>query len=186
MRDLNSAIVIVLDDARPQLEPVREEFHAQEVAAGIPLHVTLLYPFAPPDRVDEEALADFFAGYDAFTLTLRGLATWPQVVYAVPEPRDQLLAMMHALIAKYPEYPPYEGEIAEPEPHAVALALPPSPGLHDRLHAGIFPLRVRAHEVSEPAGHLVVVTPGEHRTPPSVVDQHSLKPQDRHFLQPSS
>src|SRR6266498_2326771 len=76
--------------------------------------------------------------------------------------------------------------LAEPEPHAVALALPPSPGLHDRLHAGIFPLRVRAHEVSEPAGHLVVVTPGEHRTPLSVVDQHSLKPHDRHFLQPSS
>jgi len=136
VRDLNTAIVIVLDDARPQLEPVREEFHAQEVAAGIPLHVTLLYPFAPPDRVDEEALADFFAGYDAFTLTLRGLATWPQVVYAVPEPRDHLLAMMHALIAKYPEYPPYEGEIAEPEPHATLSELEPGESL-EAIAAGI-------------------------------------------------
>jgi hypothetical protein len=45
--ELETAVVIVLDDARPQLEPVRAEFHAGEVAMGIPLHVTLLYPFAP-------------------------------------------------------------------------------------------------------------------------------------------
>src|SRR5256714_4801233 len=110
-------------DARPPLEPVREEFHAASVAMGIPLHVTLLYPFAPPDRADESALAHFFAGRDAFTLTLVGLAEWPQVVYAVPEPRDDLLATMHALWKRFPDYPPYGGEIAEPLPHATLAEL---------------------------------------------------------------
>jgi 2'-5' RNA ligase len=149
-----TAVVIVLDDARPQLEPVRAEFHAREVAIGIPLHVTLLYPFAPPDHVDEEALEEFFAGYDAFTLTLRGLATWPLVVYAIPEPRERLLAMMQALFEKYPEYPPYEGEIAEPEPHATLSELEPGESL-EAIAAGIraeteslFPLTCEIRDVA--------------------------------------
>jgi 2'-5' RNA ligase len=152
--ELETAVVIVPDGARPQLEPVRAKFHAAEVAMGIPLHVTLLYPFAPPDRVDEEALAYFFAGYGTFTLTLTGLATWPQVVYAIPEPRERLLAMMHALFEKYPEYPPYDGEIAEPEPHATLSELEPGDSL-DEVAAGIgaqteslFPLTCDVRDVA--------------------------------------
>ena len=38
----------------------------------------------------------------------------------------------------------------------------------------------------EPSRHFVVVTPAEHRPPLTQSLQHSLKPQDRHFLQPSS
>jgi 2'-5' RNA ligase len=136
MKDLETAVVIVLDDARPQLEPVRAEFHAGEVAAGIPLHVTLLYPFASPDEVDEAALAEFFAVRDAFTLTLVGLGDWPRVVYAVPEPREYLLTMMHGLFEKYPEYPPYGGEIAEPLPHATLAEVEEGESLEE-VAAGI-------------------------------------------------
>jgi 2'-5' RNA ligase len=151
---LETAIVVVLDDARPQLEPVRAEFHAAAVANGIPLHVTLLYPFAPPNQVDEAALADFFAQFGAFTLTLTRLATWPRVVYAVPEPREALLAIMHALFGKYPEYPPYEGEISEPEPHATLSELEQGESL-DETAAGIrakaeplFPLTCEIRDVA--------------------------------------
>jgi 2'-5' RNA ligase len=121
--ELESAVSIVLDGARPQLEPVRAEFHAGSVAMGIPLHVTLLYPFAPPHHVDEKALEEFFAECDALTVTLVGLGEWPGVVYAVPEPRDELLAMMRLLWERFPEYPPYGGEIAEPLPHATLAEL---------------------------------------------------------------
>lgn len=123
MSELESAVSIVLDDARPQLEPVRAEFHAGSVAMGIPLHLTLLYPFAPPDQVDEEALEEFFAKCDALTVTLVGLGEWPLVVYAVPEPCDELLAMMRPLWERFPDYPPYAGEIAEPLPHATLAEL---------------------------------------------------------------
>ena len=121
---------------------------------GIPLHVTLLVPFAPPDQVDEAALENFFDQYDAFSLTLTGLATWPRVVYAVPEPREQLLAMMHALFEKYPEYPPYEGEIAEPEPHATLSELEPDESLHEVVAGirasteGLFPLTCAIRDVA--------------------------------------
>jgi 2'-5' RNA ligase len=118
---LETAVAIVLDDARAQLEPVRAEFHADSVALGIPLHLTLLYPFAPPDQVDESALEAFFAEREPLTVTLVGVAEWPSVVYAVPEPQAELSELMRALWRRFPEYPPYEGEIAEPLPH-VTLA----------------------------------------------------------------
>jgi 2'-5' RNA ligase len=154
VNELKTAVVIVLDDARPQLEPVRAEFHAGSVAMGIPLHVTLLSPFAPPGQLDEAALADVFAQFDAFTLTLTGLATWPLVVYAVPEPRKRLLAMMHALFEKYPEYPPYEGEIAEPEPHATLTELAPDGSLAEIAAAirakteSLFPITCEVRDVA--------------------------------------
>jgi hypothetical protein len=115
---LDTAVAIVLDDARLELEPVRTEFDPRSVAMGIPLHVTLLYPFAPPEHVDETALVEFFWQRAALTVTLVGLGEFPGVVYAVPEPREELLTLMHALWARFPEYPPYGGEIPEPLPHA--------------------------------------------------------------------
>jgi 2'-5' RNA ligase len=144
----------VLDDLRPQLEPVRAEFHGEAVEAGIPLHVTLLFPFASPHEVEESKLDEFFGHFDAFTLTLMGLASWPRVVYALPEPRDRLLAMMHALFEQYPEYPPYEGEIAKPEPHATLTELEEGQSLADVFEEirvrtnSLFPLACEIRDVA--------------------------------------
>jgi 2'-5' RNA ligase len=152
--ELETAVSIVLDDARPQLEPVRAEFHAGSVAMGIPLHLTLLYPFAPPDQVDEVALEEFFAERDALTVTLVGLGEWPLVVYAVPEPRDELLAMMRPLWERFPEYPPYGGEIAEPLPHATLAELEEGESLAEvaaGIHAkteSVFPIACRVRDVA--------------------------------------
>jgi 2'-5' RNA ligase len=144
----------VLDDARPQLEPVRAEFHPQAVATGIPLHVTLLVPFASPDEVKESELAAFFGRFDSFELTLTGLAAWPCVVYAVPEPRELLLAMMHAVFEQWPKYPPYEGEIENPEPHATLTELEQGQSLADVFEQirvrteSLFPLTCEIHDVA--------------------------------------
>jgi hypothetical protein len=124
------------------------------VAIGIPLHVTLLYPYAPPDQVDEAALTDFFAQRDALTVTLIGLAEWPRVVYAVPEPLGELLAMMRALWELFPEYPPYGGEIADPVPHATLAELEEGESLAE-VAAGIrakaealFPIMCNVRDVA--------------------------------------
>jgi hypothetical protein len=44
LEPLRTALVLVLDDARPALEPVRSEFHAEAAARVIPLHITILFP----------------------------------------------------------------------------------------------------------------------------------------------
>jgi len=112
--------VLVLDDAAP-FDAVRREFAVDAVARGIPFHVTLLYPFAPREELTDELLADvrsFVAGREAFEFELTRIATWPRVVYAVPEPDDVLRACMQALWATFPQWPPYGGVFTEALPHA--------------------------------------------------------------------
>jgi 2'-5' RNA ligase len=104
-----------------QLEPVRAELDPNAVAAGIPLHVTLLFPFVPQVGLDRgvlRSLEEFFAARTRFKLTLTELREFPAVVYAAPEPAEVLKRWVADLCERFPEYPPYEGEFDEVIPHA--------------------------------------------------------------------
>jgi 2'-5' RNA ligase len=117
---VETALVIVLEDAEP-FDEVRRDFAVATVARGIPFHVTLLYPFAPHDELSAALLAEvrsFFAVQHPFEFELTRVATWPEVVYAVPEPDTELRACMKALHARFPQWPPYGGIHAEVVPHA--------------------------------------------------------------------
>jgi len=146
--------VLILDDARAVLEPVRAEFYPEGVAAGIPLHLTLLFPFVPIEAVDEEQLAGFFAGYAPLAFSLTRLAEFPGVVYAVPDPDSALLACMRDLWALFPDTPPYEGEFAEVVPHATLAEVPAGDDqeriaaeIRSRL-AGQLPIECRVDDAS--------------------------------------
>jgi 2'-5' RNA ligase len=111
----------VLDDARAELEPVRAELDPNAVERGIPLHVTLLFPFVPREAVDESvirSLEEHFAQRAPFTLALVGLDEFPGVVYAVPEPGNELKEWVSNLTERFPGYPPYDGQFADVVPHA--------------------------------------------------------------------
>jgi 2'-5' RNA ligase len=105
--------VIAIDDAEP-FDVIRREHARESVAAGIPFHVTLLHPFG---ELADEARA-FFAQREPFGFELTRIAAWPDVVYAVPEPDDELLACMRALFERFPEWPPYGGSHDDVIPHA--------------------------------------------------------------------
>jgi 2'-5' RNA ligase len=113
---VETALVIAIDDAEPFGE-VRRELMPSVVAAGIPFHVTLLSPFGSEAELVDEASA-FFAEQAPFEFELTRVATWPDVVYLVPEPDEELLALMKALFVRFPQWPPYEGIHAEVIPHA--------------------------------------------------------------------
>jgi 2'-5' RNA ligase len=115
---LQTALVLVLDDARPALEPVRAELHADAVARGIPLHITVLFPFVAPDAVPAAQLEELFESFAPLDFALTGLGEFPGVVYAVPEPDGELLALMHAVHQRFPNTPPYEGAFDDVIPHA--------------------------------------------------------------------
>src|SRR5690242_10565386 len=85
-----------------------------EVTAGIPFHVTLLYPFG--DQLAEARA--FFAQRPPFEFSLTRVATWPDVVYLVPEPDSALRALMRDLFEEFPDWPPYGGAHEEVHPHA--------------------------------------------------------------------
>jgi 2'-5' RNA ligase len=117
---VETALVIVLEDAEA-FDEVRREFAVDTFACGIPLHVTLLYPFAPREELTPALLDDvrsFFAAQKPFEFELTRVASWPDVVYAVPEPDDTLRECMRALFERFPQWPPYGGVHEEVVPHA--------------------------------------------------------------------
>jgi len=120
-RPLETFITLILEDADPALAQAHRELYPERIPEQIPLSLTLLYPWIPAESVTEADLARlraFFAGRPALEFELTRLAAFPgKVVYAVPEPDDELRATMRALWALYPKYPPYGEPGGDPPPH---------------------------------------------------------------------
>lgn len=119
-RDLDSAVTLFLT-GQPELEAAHWELYPERVGENIPLSLTLLYPFAPPDEVEThfDALSAFFAERPPLSFDLVRLAEFPGTgIYAVPEPDEELRATMRALWARFSDYPPYGRPGSDPPPHA--------------------------------------------------------------------
>ena len=122
---MRTALVLLLEEQAPALAAARAELDP-ELAARIPLHITLLVPFVPPDQVGGrlDELAAFFAARAVPAFDLARVEVFPGVVtYAAPEPESGLVELMRELWAAYPELPPYGGGVREPVPHATLTRL---------------------------------------------------------------
>jgi 2'-5' RNA ligase len=89
-------------------------------AQGVPAHVTLLYPFMPVDGLDDAVrrkVGHIVASEQSFTVTFRGVARFPNVVYLPPEPADPFHRLTAALVEEFPDFPPYEGAYETVVPH---------------------------------------------------------------------
>ncbi len=121
-RELETFLTLILADAAPELARAHDELYPERVSEGIPLSLTLLYPFAPPATLDDYVphVRSFFAGTRPFAFELTRLAQWEGggAVYGVPEPEEELRTMMRALWARFPEFPPYGNPGSDPPPHA--------------------------------------------------------------------
>lgn len=121
-RALETFVTLILEDSDPALAEAHRELYPERIPEQIPLSLTLLYPWIPRDSLtaaDVEGLRSFFAARPPLRFALTRLAEFPgQVVYAVPEPDDELRATMRALWASYPGYPPYGEPGGDPPPHA--------------------------------------------------------------------
>jgi 2'-5' RNA ligase superfamily len=121
-RPLETFVTLVLEDSDPALAEAHRELYPERIPEHIPLSLTLLYPWIPRDSLttaDVDELRTFFATRRPLQFELTHLAEFPgAVVYAVPEPDDELRATMRALWAKYPDYPPYGEPGGDPPPHA--------------------------------------------------------------------
>jgi 2'-5' RNA ligase len=123
---LETFVTLILADTAPALAEAHWETYPERVPEEIPLSLTLLYPFVPSEELTEthlETLRAFFAPRRPLVFDLARLEEFPDVVvYAAPEPEDEVRATMRALWALFPEYPPYGRPNNDPLPHAT-LAL---------------------------------------------------------------
>src|SRR5579863_6835140 len=88
---------------------------------GVPAHVTVLYPFAPPASLDDAAmvrLASIFERVSAFEFELSDVGWFEErVMYLAPTPPSRFIELTQAIVAEFPGYPPYGGEFPEVTPH---------------------------------------------------------------------
>jgi 2'-5' RNA ligase len=95
--------------ARPQLP----------LSALIPPHVTVLVPWVQdPSPEDVQRLTEAVADVAPFDLSFRAAGQFPNgTAWLMPEPYDEVLALVNAVLFAFPECPPYGGEHLEPHPH---------------------------------------------------------------------
>jgi hypothetical protein len=81
------------------LEAMRQR-HVADAANGLPVHVTMAYPFARPDSLDDtvRALVGVIVGRHApWTMRLVEGRRWPSTVYAAVEPEAPAIALQAGL-----------------------------------------------------------------------------------------
>jgi hypothetical protein len=120
---LETAITLILSDQAPALAEAHDDLYPERIPEGIPLSLTLLYPFAPVLELTDsllERVRTYFASRPPLVFDLTGLAQWEEsgAVYAVPESDDELRATMRGLWRLFPEFPPYRVPNSDPPPHA--------------------------------------------------------------------
>jgi 2'-5' RNA ligase len=105
-----SAVVVPVPEAEPRVGALRAALDPS-AALGVPAHVTIMFPFVPPARIDEGVLAvlgEVFAAAPAFEIEFSKVAWFADVVWWAPEPAAPFVALTHAVIARF-GLKPYEG-----------------------------------------------------------------------------
>lgn len=117
--------------------------HDSSAALGVPAHVTVLFPFADAEDVDEEALAELFSKFPAFDFELDRVERFEDagIVWLHPEPSVRFSDLTAAVWQRWPDHPPYEGVHDEAIPHLTVSESPIDVQLQ-------LPIGSRAHEVT--------------------------------------
>jgi 2'-5' RNA ligase len=115
----SSGLVLLTPELEPRIGDLRAR-HDPAARQGMPAHVTVLYPFMPPDRISPDRrarLADVIRGFPAFELTFARISRFPEVLWAAPEPAEAIGDLVRAVVAAFPGYPPYGGQFETVIPH---------------------------------------------------------------------
>jgi 2'-5' RNA ligase len=114
-----SALLVLVPEAEPLVRALRLRFDPS-AAVGVPAHISVLFPFMPPEQLTADVLERLRAiagGFVEFDFTLNRTARFARTTYLVPEPDKHFAAMTAKLAREFPDYPPYGGRFPEVIPH---------------------------------------------------------------------
>ncbi len=145
-----SALVVPVPEADPLVDPWRRR-HDPSCGAGVPAHITILYPFLGPglltgDVVDE--LRALFTGVRPFRFELTSTGRFPGVAYLAPEPAEPFARFTAAVETLWPETRTYAGAHGSVVPH-LTVAQGADPGVIDSLRSELEPLLPLEAECTE-------------------------------------
>ncbi|GAA3802872.1 2'-5' RNA ligase family protein [Sphaerisporangium flaviroseum] len=146
-----TVLLVTVPEAEPLVGRWRQRYDAS-AAAGVPAHVTVLYPFLERARIDDGVLGDLetlLGAHRAFDVRFRSCARFPDVLYLAPVPDGPFRALTEAVTGRWPEAPPYGGRFAEVVPH-LTIAHDQGLSVYDEIEAdltGRLPVTARVSSV---------------------------------------
>ena len=109
---MEATLVILVPEAEGLVQSFRDRYDPS-AKVGMPAHITLLYPFKSPDKIDGivlDILSHCFFRFSPFKFSLQTINQFPgETLYLAPEPEDPFRQLTLAIWRCYPETPPYRG-----------------------------------------------------------------------------
>jgi hypothetical protein len=99
------SVLVVLVPAAEKLVARLRAAHDPAAAAGLPAHITTLFPFQPPAQVDGmtiEQLKVCFRACASFDFDPVGIKRFPGLIYLMPEPNAPLKDLTLAVWKAFP------------------------------------------------------------------------------------
>ena len=116
---METGLVLPIPEAEPIVSHLRAA-HDPSAAAGMPAHITVLYPFRPYEAIDTaclSAIASIVANVEPLDITFRGHSSFPTVLWLAPVPAEPIAKLTEAVFSRFPEHPPYGGAFDTITPH---------------------------------------------------------------------
>ncbi|MBC3763243.1 2'-5' RNA ligase family protein [Quadrisphaera sp. RL12-1S] len=115
-----TGVVVLVSEADAVVRRHRDHLDGS-AAWGVPAHVTVLFPFAAPQDLDDgalTALAGAVASVPAFEAAFTRTAWFGEdVLWLAPEPAGPFVALTRAVASAFPQHQPYGGAFDGSAPH---------------------------------------------------------------------
>ena len=160
----------------PEADPVVGQHRALLDASaplGVPAHITVLFPFMPPWRIDELVLAELehlFAAVTRFRFRLDDTGWFgDDVLWLAPREPGPFRDLTRRVYGAFPAFPPFEGQYDDVVPHLTIGHGRPLNDLHsaEGIHSGTTAHRRPRHgsHPDDPAIRRRTVDQGRHLQP---------------------
>ncbi|NUK01110.1 2'-5' RNA ligase family protein [Streptomyces lunaelactis] len=114
-----SGLIVRIPEAEPAVRAWRDRLDPS-ARAGVPAHVTVLFPFLDESRIDSGACAaigEVIGRHRPFETRFEHCGRFPGLLYLVPEPDIPFRRLPEAIPDRWPETPPFGGQFDEVVPH---------------------------------------------------------------------
>jgi hypothetical protein len=113
-----SAIIIPIPEVEAIVGPLRLKYDPV-AKLGVPAHVTVLYPFYPPQALDHElpAMAEIFSSIEAFAFSFTEVRRFPATAYLYPDKPNVFVKITTIVTNRWPRCKPYGGAYSKIIPH---------------------------------------------------------------------
>lgn len=116
-----TALIVRIPEAEPFVRGWRDRIDpAARAGAGVPAHVSVLYPFLQESLIDSSVhagIAAVLSPHHAFDLRFERTGRFPGMLYLAPEPDAPLRRLTRAVTERWPDVRPYGGRYPDPVPH---------------------------------------------------------------------